>query len=63
MLGLTWIFNKDNNETGSPLAELRQVIPQYTEKQIQHLLRELKLDKKNLLKGFGPSSRWYSDDN
>ena len=53
---------KDNNETGTPLSELRQVIPQYTESQIQHLLRELRLEKIIVLKGFGPSSKWFLQD-
>ena len=53
---------KDNNKTGSPLSELRQVIPQYTESQIQHLLRELRLEKIIELKGFGPSSKWFLQD-
>ena len=59
MLGLTWIFNKDNNETGSPLSELKQVIPQYTQNQIQHLLRELRLENKIFLKGYSSSAKWY----
>jgi len=50
---------KDNDKTGSPLSELKQVIPQYTQSQIQHLLRELRLENKIFLKGYSSTAKWY----
>jgi len=41
------------------LSELRQVIPQYTKDQVQHLVRELKVDGKIDSIGRGAFAKWY----
>lgn len=46
-------------EKGSPLSELRQVLPALTISQIQGLLRELRRDGRIHSKGHTKAGRWY----
>jgi len=44
---------------GAPLRELKQVLPNLSDDQIRHLLKELRDEKAVCLRGKGPASRWF----
>ncbi len=44
---------------GTPLRELKQVLPNLSDDQIRHLLRELREAEIVRLQGKGPASRWF----
>ena len=50
---------QDNREDGSPLRELRQVLPEHSERQVQRLLGSLKSDGRIYLIGVTSAARWY----
>lgn len=49
----------DNAASGSPLAELCQVLPSHSPRAVQRILRELYHDGKVILKGTRRWARWY----
>jgi ATP-dependent DNA helicase RecG len=48
-----------DNPSGAPLSELRQVLPAVSEKAVQHMLAELKAEKRAILKGSRRWARWF----
>ena len=52
---------RENQEAGSPLAELRQVLPSLTRRQVQRPLECLRDEGKAHSMGTTSSSRWYPD--
>lgn len=48
-----------DNPSGAPLSELRQVLPAVSEKAVQHMLAELKAEKRATLKGSRRWARWF----
>ena len=51
---------RENNDTGTTLNELQQVLPGLTRGQIKFLIKELKDDGKIVCEGKTKASRWYS---
>ena len=49
----------DNAREGSKLADLKEVLPQLTEPQIQSLLRDLKKEGRIHVKGATKAARWF----
>jgi ATP-dependent DNA helicase RecG len=52
---------KENAGRGARLEEFQQVLPSLSRYQIQTLLRELKKDRKIIVKGRTRAARWYPD--
>ena len=50
---------RKNNEVGTPLKELQQVLPSQSRSQIQKLMRELRADGKIINIGNTSAARWY----
>jgi len=50
---------RDNNADGSPLAELRQVLPTLTASQVQRLLHELRDEQRIRVAGARRWARWH----
>lgn len=50
---------RDNEETGSPLAELQQVLPNLSESLVQRLLGELRDEGKVSLRGHRRWAKWF----
>lgn len=50
---------QDNAQTGSPLAELHQVLPNLSESNVQRLLHELLKEGRVLLRGQRRWARWF----
>lgn len=54
---------RDNAKSGSKLSELNQVLPSLSQRQIQELLRELRIQKQIHFKGQTKASLWFPDAN
>ena len=52
---------RDNNTEGSPLRDLKQVLPALSDSQVQHLLHELRDEKRIRVAGQRRWARWYLD--
>ena len=48
-----------NGKRGTPLSELRQVLPGHSKDQIQTLMKELKADKKVTSSGRTRAAKWF----
>lgn len=51
---------KSKGETGTPLNELQQVLPNCNRSQIQVLLRELREEKRIFMEGTTKSAKWFA---
>ena len=51
---------QDNGNLGTPFAELQQVLPSHSRRQIQVLMRELKESERIEVRGKTFSARWYA---
>jgi ATP-dependent DNA helicase RecG len=49
-----------DNPSGAPLSELHQVLPAVSERAVQHMLAELKAEKRATLKGSRRWARWFA---
>ena len=54
---------RDNQDTGSKMETLRQVLPSFSRSQIQVLLRELAKEKKVHVRGATKAALWYPGPN
>jgi ATP-dependent DNA helicase RecG len=50
---------RENREVGSPLADLKQVLPALSKDQVQTLMRELKIDELIYHTGKARAARWF----
>jgi len=48
-----------NPDTGAPLAELCQVLPAQSTSSVQRLLRELRAERRAILRGSRRGARWF----
>ena len=51
---------QQNNEVGTPIKELQQVLPGLNRNQIQDLMKELKKDGKDFCEGRTSAARWFA---
>lgn len=56
------MFHKDNQEEGSPLGELLQVLPMRSRRQVQRLLKELEAEGQISGRGRTRAGLWYSTE-
>jgi len=50
---------RENQDEGSPLADLMDVLPDLTRNRVQRLLRDLRNEGRTHVTGLGPGARWY----
>jgi len=53
---------KDNQKEGSPLGELMQVLPMFSRRQVQRLIKELEVEGRIFSRGKTRAGLWYSTE-